>query len=137
MCASSLGSLCMHIFVPGPPPPRQRTAYRDSCWAGILPGSGIHPSDRWYGQQAVYRLSMGNFVRSPPPEPELARACRFMRVRYQSAHVQINPPLSLAAYSSLTAQSVILSFTASRADCAMPGAAVLRVYGGGASRRQV
>lgn len=28
----------------------------------ILPGTGIHPSDRWYGQQAVYRLSMGNWM---------------------------------------------------------------------------
>lgn len=28
----------------------------------ILPGSGFEPSDRWYGQQAVYRLSMGNWL---------------------------------------------------------------------------
>lgn len=30
--------------------------------AGILPGSGYEPSDKWYGLQAVYRLSMGNWV---------------------------------------------------------------------------
>eukprot|EP00208_Stichococcus_sp_RCC1054_P000766 CAMPEP_0206135158 /NCGR_PEP_ID=MMETSP1473-20131121/507_1 /ASSEMBLY_ACC=CAM_ASM_001109 /TAXON_ID=1461547 /ORGANISM="Stichococcus sp, Strain RCC1054" /LENGTH=443 /DNA_ID=CAMNT_0053526911 /DNA_START=290 /DNA_END=1621 /DNA_ORIENTATION=- len=28
----------------------------------ILPGSGFEPSDRWYGQQAVFRLSMGNWL---------------------------------------------------------------------------
>jgi hypothetical protein len=28
----------------------------------ILPGSGYEPSDRWYGLQAVYRLSMGNWL---------------------------------------------------------------------------
>jgi hypothetical protein len=28
----------------------------------ILPGSGYEPSDRWYGQQAVFRLSMGNWL---------------------------------------------------------------------------
>ena len=61
---------------PPPPPPRSPdTAYRNCRWAGILPGSGIHPSDRWYGQQAVYRLSMGNFVRSQPPAPKLACGC--------------------------------------------------------------
>lgn len=28
----------------------------------ILPGSGFEPSDKWYGQQAVFRLSMGNWL---------------------------------------------------------------------------
>ncbi len=24
--------------------------------------TGFEPSDKWFGQQAVYRISMGNFV---------------------------------------------------------------------------
>ena len=26
--------------------------------------TGFEPSDKWFGQQAVYRISMGNFVSS-------------------------------------------------------------------------
>ena len=30
---------------------------------GIVHAGGVDPSERWYGQQAVYRISLGNFVR--------------------------------------------------------------------------
>jgi len=30
---------------------------------GIVHAGGVDPSERWYGQQAVYRVSLGNFVR--------------------------------------------------------------------------
>ena len=31
----------------------------------IHSAAGVEHSPEWYGQQAVYRVSMGNFVRSP------------------------------------------------------------------------
>jgi serine incorporator 1/3 len=37
---------------------------------------GKMPSDEWFGQQAVYRVSLGNFVSSPslcPPAPPAGR----------------------------------------------------------------
>ena len=37
-------------------------------------GTG-EPSERWYGQQAVYRVSMGNFVSSPRCPWEPAASC--------------------------------------------------------------
>ena len=73
-CMSSYRDKRTHQQPPPAPPPPVCCCWHvrhASCFltalilsgAGILPGSGIHPSDRWYGQQAVYRLSMGNFVR--------------------------------------------------------------------------
>lgn len=33
------------------------------CFTGIMrAATGFEPSDKWFGQQAVYRISMGNFL---------------------------------------------------------------------------
>ena len=51
-------------LLPAGPTPTSTILSSAACHAaGILPGSGYEPSDRWYGQQAVFRLSMGNWVR--------------------------------------------------------------------------
>ena len=58
--------------------------------AGILPGSGIHPSDRWYGQQAVYRLSMGNFVRPWPYITNCVHAAHVAQCMSKHASLQLS-----------------------------------------------
>jgi len=45
---------------------------------GIVHAGGVDPSERWYGQQAVYRVSLGNFVR-------LARTCPLLAKHHCSA----------------------------------------------------
>ena len=75
--------LCQHRPIPEDPHLRQRPTRtvrlgflklhasvtpQHAVTAGIVHramGTG-EPSERWYGQQAVYRVSMGNFVSSMP-----------------------------------------------------------------------
>jgi hypothetical protein len=44
--------------------------------------TGFEPSDKWFGEQAVYRISMGNFVSS------LADHVSLQQMRY--AHASSN-----------------------------------------------